>query len=753
MIRPWYIVALFTLTITVWSSAQITLQTFSSYAANHEEYPKADDLNWINPDYQSFEKTLRMNIVDRLMTLWGFSATTFWNPYTFKSTLETLIKRHPDVEAQARRIVRVSLLNESRLFIWQNLFGAFHSLIRALEYLQKEGVIDEKLTLLNSNDYLIFNGNVIDRSPYSIETLSVVLTLLERNPNQCIYIQGAHEHYNFWHNFGLKTDLMIRAAPFSSELIPFGSLISTFFNTLPCALYINSMDDLNRVIRISPSGYQNEHIDESHFDDFFKSESINISYFNLIPEPEPTSTPLNVIALIKQENWMREHRIEDGLGILNQDEGVFSWTAFSSPTSVNQEYYSFFYDAFVQITLTKNIERSTIQVVNRDVRTKETFKQGPLLEIISGASSQAKSQVSLLKTITIGSSIALDKGLPVLGIPLDRGIFLKVNDVNINGGINGNELRVIVDNDDYAPEQARKNILNFIEKGIDIIHLPLGTPTLAAYLDIIQEGKALVLFPLTGASAYRTVPNIINFRVSYSQEVEAMMEYMYTDYGARKFAFFYQDDDSGRSAVKQAEEYLKKRGITSWTSVAHARSAVDLKEQAEKVKLVQPDALALFSVVSPSLEFIRHVGLSALANTKIFAFSSLGTSSFKYFAKRNGLDTMIACVVPNPRTSQLPIAQEYRNICDKVKSHYDVFSFEAYVETSVLVDALSKIEAPYTKEKLRAVLESYKNYDFKGLNLTFIPETHTLMNKVWLYNGDDQEWVEKDVNQRTEETT
>lgn len=752
MIRHWHIIALFALITSIRCTAEIDLKTFSSYASKHAEFPEADNLNWINPNYESFEKSLAMNFVERIMTLWGISTVSFWNPYDFKNSLEKLINRYPEVKPETNRIMRLSLAQESRLFIWQNLFGAFHSLIRDLEYLQKQGVIDEKLTILDQNDYFIINGNAIDRSPYSIETLSVILTLLERNPTQCIYIQGHHENKNYWHNFGLKTDLMIRAAPFSKELIPFGSLITAFFNTLPLAVYINTAVDPHMVIRISTRGYQNTTLDEAYFGDFFKPTTDIISYLTLTSQSAETTEPIHTIAMLKQENWMREHRIEDGLGILSQDQGVFAWTAFSSPTTVNQKFYSFFYDAFVQMTIAQNIEQSAIQVINRDTRTQEDFKQGPKLEIVSGMPiNEATSSTPLANAINIGSSIALDRGLPVLGVPLNKGIFLKVNDVNVNGGINGAELRVIVKNDNYMPDEARINVLNFIAKGIDIIHLPLGTPTLAGYLDIIEEGKALVLFPLSGASAYRKVPNIINFRVSYSQEVEAMMEYMYTDYGARKFAFFYQDDDSGRSAVKQAEEFLKKHGITNWTTVGHTRSAVDLKDQAEKIRLVQPDALALFSVVSPTLEFIRHVGLSALANTKLFAFSSLGTLSFKHFAKRNGLDTMIACVVPNPRTSQLPIAQEYRDLCDKTKSGYDVFSFEAYVETSVLVDALSKIDAPYTKEKVRAALESYKNYDFKGLNLNFNPETHTLMDKVWLYNGDDQEWVEKDVSHIKEE--
>ena len=744
---------MFTLTTSVWCTTQLTLPIFSSYASKHEEFPQADDLNWVNPDYDSFEKKLAMNLPERFMTRWGFSTTTFWNPYGFKASLENLIKRYPDVKPDAKRIMHLNLSKESRLFIWQNLFGAFHSLVRALEYLQKQGIIDEKLTILNPDDYLIFNGNAIDRSPYSIETLTLIMTLLERNPTQCIYIQGHHEYKNYWHNFSLKTDLIIRAYFFSSEQIPFGSFISTFFNTLPCALYVSTTTDPHKLIRISPKGYDDASINENQFADFFQNTTSTGSFLDLLPEPEPTVTPIKVIALLKQENWMREHRIEDGLGILSQDQGIFSWTAFSSPTSVNQKYYSFFYDAFVQISVAQPIEKTTINVINRDIRTKEEFKQGLLLEMTTGIPTTiASSDIASAIPITIGSSIALDKGLPVLGVPLNRGIFLKVNEVNISGGIKGNELRVIVKNDDYMPDEARKNILSFIEQGIDIIHLPLGTPTLTGYLDLVQEGKVLVLFPLSGAPAFREIPNIINFRISYPQEVEAMMEYMYTDYGARKFAFFYQDDDSGRSAIKQAEAFLKKRGLNNWTTVGHTRSAIDLKEQAEKIRLVQPDALALFSVVSPTLEFIRHIGLSALANTKLFAFSSLGTDSFKYFCKRNGLDTMIACVVPNPRTSQLPIAQEYRDACDKTKARYDTFSFEAYVETSILIDVLSKLETPYTKEKVKAVFEAYKDYQFKGLNLSFNPKTHTLMNKVWLYNGDEQEWVEKDVIQIKEET-
>ena len=74
-------------------------------------------------------------------------------------------------------------------------------------------------------------------------------------------------------------------------------------------------------------------------------------------------------ALIKTEEWMKEHRAKEGLGLLDQIFGITTWAILSSPISAHREFYNFSYDAFATITVNPtNIRWSTITINNRKIK-------------------------------------------------------------------------------------------------------------------------------------------------------------------------------------------------------------------------------------------------------------------------------------------------------------------------------------------------------------------------------------------------
>ena len=58
---------------------------------------------------------------------------------------------------------------------------------------------------------------------------------------------------------------------------------------------------------------------------------------------------------------------------------------------------------------------------------------------------------------------------------------------------------------------------------------------------------------------------------------------------------------------------------------------------------------------------------------------------------------------------------------------------------------LQKIEGPVTREKIKQQFEAFNNYQFKGLTLTFDPETRTIIASLWIEPGDTEEWVKETV--------
>lgn len=727
-------------------SFQADLSGIKKYAAAQKEFPEPDKpTDWNDPNYKTYLTQITPTIFDRFLQAFRTKNSSQFDPNLFKKQLGTITSVREAIGYKNKYVTCMRCKPKTNVFLWGDLHGAFHSLVRALTFLHGKNIIDNQLKIVDEQTYFIFNGDVIDRSPYGLETLSLILLLLEKNPEQVIYIRGNHEYQNYWYNFSLKRELMIRMYQFEkdSNNIPLGDLVSRFFNTLPLALYLSTSTPTKNVIRISHFGLESRIIEENKLGNLFIEASDQpFTYYDL-DKKLPTATPVNVKIIIKKEDWMREHRATTGLGFLDQSYGATAWSVISCPIQAYQKLYNFYYDAFVLLNPENPLENSTITLYQNDIRKSEGFKVFGMYNLYTGALIKENEEPPQLKNdISLGSSMALVGGVASMGIKTKLGLSLKINQENQQNGINLHPIHAFILNDNYTPSLARKNIIHLLEKNIDLILLPVGTPTLSAYLDYVTSQKILVLFPITGAPQFRSpeLKGLVNFRASYADEVRNLIDYEVNTLGARKFAFFYQDDSYGLGPLQAAHEALKKYGFTQWTDVAYTRNASDLQKQAQAILAAQPDAIGFFSTGNQTEEVIRRLGIESIANKKLFGISFLAEESFRIFVKSHGIPIIFGAVVPNPNTSQLQIVREYRDAMDTINHTYDIFSLEGYIATSILVDVIKQLPGEINKQTILEKIQSLKGYPFKGLTLTFNPNLRNLSQPVWLEIGENVEW-------------
>lgn len=345
--------------------------------------------------------------------------------------------------------------------------------------------------------------------------------------------------------------------------------------------------------------------------------------------------------------------------------------------------------------------------------------------------------------------MSLVQGVPMLGRMMKQGLMTRVNKENREqGGIDGRIIRVIVKNDDYYPPKTRDNILEFIERGIDITLLAIGTPTLLSYLDLIKEGKLVALFPVTGAPILYTpeYDRVISFRASYDDEVRALINYIYSEIGDRIFAFLYQNDSYGQGPLESAHKILEKFGIKKWTDIAYTRGSTDMKEEAIKIKEAPYDAFGLFSTAQPTQALFRLMSVDTLVDKNLFAISPLAEESFRQFIKMHNIPIMFGAVVPNPQTSKLEIVEEYRK--EMIKNGYRIsaYALEGYLATTILIDVMKKINGPINQNSVTDMIKSIKNLDLQGLKLNYNPARSDLAQYVYLEIGENREWVRIEIS-------
>lgn len=377
------------------------LDELEAYAKKLDENIKMDTDNTIKPDFSSYYKTLAPTWKTRLkarckhlLEFVHLAKPPIWSAGFFKTQLESLIATREVKHYKDQFICKLTATANSKFVLFGNVQGSFHSLVRCLAKLTELGIISRDLKIITPEYFIIFVGDVIDRSPFTMDTLSAVCKLLALNPDNVVYMRGNHESNNYWQEHTLKTELQIRAAHLSKSTIPLADEVNKFFGTLPIAIYITANDGSPDVIRISDAGRsQNEMLNEQTYAPFLTTKSSgNYSCFNLKDKIESsTADTVNVKVIFKGEKKRETYQPHDGLRLLPPDMGSVAWTVLSCPNMVYQKAIKFFHDAFVVITPAKELDDWSITLYNRDVRTKEPFK-ATTFALLSGKESIKKQE-------------------------------------------------------------------------------------------------------------------------------------------------------------------------------------------------------------------------------------------------------------------------------------------------------------------------------------------------------------------------
>ncbi len=363
-----------------------TVSNVADYAQQFEEYPDSDNTDWAFPDFRGYFRSISQGFFSRWFEWLGLY-TPYWSVKQFSTLLERVTEYRESQGLTGRFVQKIEPSSGEKYIIWGDLQGAFHSFARTIKFLKEQNIIDETLHI--APDYtFIFNGNAIDRSAYSLETLTIMLMLMDRNFEKVIYVRGYHEDKQQWHDETLSDELQGKAETLFSERIPFNTLVTRFFGTLPIALYLTQTSNAQTNV-IHVSGFIDDKIGQNEEVNAFLAsqtkEKVYLFKLDDIFEDKPQNEfTVNTNAFILAEDRFKSYRKTKGLVRMDNVDDIIAWSVFSSPISAHRILYEFFYDAFAIVTATNSIDSWTIQLVNRDVREAVSFKKQEAFFISSG---------------------------------------------------------------------------------------------------------------------------------------------------------------------------------------------------------------------------------------------------------------------------------------------------------------------------------------------------------------------------------
>lgn len=718
------------------------LTIFRDLAAASPEATSYTQDQSLRPNFTDFYKSLRPSWWSSMMRAFGFEHTRF-SLSDVVSTVQAVVQQQRERGRKGPFVLATQVKMHDKWIIFGTISGAFGSLVRSLDDLERQGIIDKNLIIIDPDVLIFFNGTALARGEYPLETLYAVCALMKANPDKVFYLKNDREDGELWKNDGIEQQVSV-LYPHAAE--KFYQLLDDFFDSVPLAFFANFQNDTHELIKLSA---HTRFKDDKHAYAMgeilsqVKPGQISVHKEN---QQERSEAIITGAALIEGFDITLQTRLLEPITKLSPLGGVVRWRVFSGQNTVYRTLYDFYDDVFAKIVFGKTLGTSIIEVYTRNITTNKPFALSGSYELDSGRTQTASTEnLERQETyIQIGSSIDVSKSNFVMGDRISWGMGICFDDTNRAGGINGQEIRLILLDDQYVPRLARQNVEKLIKQfGIRTIVLPIGTPTILSCKDLIEKGDISVFFPISGSPSLRKpdMKSIIHFRVTWEDEVEALLNYLLANHRYRNFAFFYQDDSYGQGALSHAKKVLKEHGIAECIGIPYSRNNAQFMEQIEKLKQSHVEALGFFSSAGPTQEFLRQVGAATLSSIQLFGVSFLNDDVFEAFVRDVlGLTYISSRVVPDPVRSDIALVKQYRLLMDEAQKKYDQFSLEAFICSSILVDRISTTTGVVNHTSIMHQFEQLKDYDLKGLTFTFNPETRQISRRVWLDLQDGSPW-------------
>ena len=307
---------------------------------------------------------------------------------------------------------------------------------------------------------------------------------------------------------------------------------------------------------------------------------------------------------------------------------------------------------------------------------------------------------------------------------LTAGAQLYFDHVNSKGGVHGRKIVLEQMDDGFDPKKSPDIFKKLIEeKQVFAMFLSRGTPTNEAAYPVLEAAKVPLIGPSTGAMSMYDPPRKYMFpvRASYQSETFRIVPQL-VNMGINRIALLYVDDSFGKDGLTGVQQAMKDAKLTPVAVVSHARGSIKVEEAVAAVVKADPQAVIMVTLADSGVAFVKQMRAAG----KSPMFITLSNNSSNAFIKNlgnDGLGLAVSQVSPYPFSGAEPVTREFLALVKGKKEMAPSYSaIEGYIAAKVLVEGLRRAGKQPTREKLIAGLESLKQFDLGGLDVTYGPE-------------------------------
>lgn len=297
--------------------------------------------------------------------------------------------------------------------------------------------------------------------------------------------------------------------------------------------------------------------------------------------------------------------------------------------------------------------------------------------------------------------------------------------VNAQGGVKGQPIEFITQDDKYDPATAATQAKALAGQGVLALILSRGTGPTEALLPVLKENRLPLVAPVTGAMSLRepVQPFVYHLRASFQREAERAVRHL-AGIGVKRITIVQVNDDFGNDAGKGAIKGLDDMKLRAMSHLRFDRNRPDLAPTMQAVTKAGIEALLLIGpgyAVVEGINALRAAGSTAHVAT----LSNNASSDFVKALGENARGVVVTQLFPYERSTSNPLVREALSLAKAAgRGELTPAQLEGFAAAKLVVETLKRTPGKdVTRESFLKALEGPRT-DIGGLQVHYTDKDH-----------------------------
>ncbi|MDX2220694.1 MAG: ABC transporter substrate-binding protein [Burkholderiales bacterium] len=313
-----------------------------------------------------------------------------------------------------------------------------------------------------------------------------------------------------------------------------------------------------------------------------------------------------------------------------------------------------------------------------------------------------------------------------------KGAEIYINQVNANGGVNGQKIQLIARDDNFEVQKTVTVVTRLIEQdNVVALMLVRGTPHNQAILPLIEKHQVPLIGPSTGAMVFHQPVNryVFNVRTAYQLEAEKLVALLKTT-GLHRIAVLNVADGFGRDVLKGLNSGFAKQNLQPAVELEFDREAATkdstdfMKPVLDRLVKSDPQVIVVIGAglaVKNAIVALRNAGSEA----RIATVSNNASTAFIKLLDKHARGVIVSQVFPDEKSLTQPFVREAQMAAFKHKVTLTQGMLEGFAAAKIAVRGLRNAGTPVTRAGLQRALDNLGTFDLGDMAINYSPTDHT----------------------------